>query len=94
MTLEDTENKRKRLIFRSWHRGTREMDLIMGTFADQNLAGFDENALEQYEHILQMPDPDIYNWVSGREAAPANTITPVMQKLLDHHVASKLLNKN
>lgn len=94
MTLEDTENKRKRLIFRSWHRGTREMDLIMGTFADQNLQGFNEAELDQYEDILQTGDPDLYNWVSGREDAPANVVTPVMQKLLDHHVASKLLSKN
>lgn len=94
MTLEDTENKRKRLIFRSWHRGTREMDLIMGTFADQHLQGFSEGELDQYEDILQTGDPDLYNWVSGRENAPANVVTPVMQKLLDHHVASKLLSKN
>lgn len=94
MTLEETTNKRKRLIFRSWHRGTREMDLIMGTFADQHIAEFNEAELKEYEDILDNPDPDLYDWIAGRVEAPANVITPVMQKLLDHHVASKLLKTN
>ena len=94
MTLEDTENKRKRLVFRSWHRGTREMDLIMGTFADQHMDDFTEGELAQYEAVLENPDPDLYNWVSGREETPETELSPVMQKLLDHHVASRLLSKN
>ena len=44
--------RRKRLLFRSWHRGTREADLILGSFAEANLAGFDENRLDEYESLL------------------------------------------
>jgi len=94
MTLEDTTNKRKRLLFRSWHRGTREMDLIMGTFADEHIHDFDEDQLAQYEAVLENPDPDLYNWVSGREDAPANVCNNVMEMLLAHHVASQLLKTN
>lgn len=83
---ENIEDKRKRLQFRSWHRGTRELDLIMGTFADRNLSGFSDIALDQYDQILTYPDPDLYNWITGVEAVPANFMSPVMEKLVAHTV--------
>ena len=55
--------RRKRLLFRSWHRGTREADLILGSFADQHLADFDEAQLDRYEVLLDRPDPDIFDWL-------------------------------
>ena len=94
MTLEDTENKRKRLLFRSWHRGTREMDIIMGTFAEDHVTDFSEEELDAYDALLQTPDPDLYDWVSGRVEVPANALTPMLSKLLAHHVAtSRIANK-
>lgn len=83
-TLEDIGNKRKRLIFRSWHRGTREMDLLMGSFADAHINNFDEAQLDLYEEILNHSDPDLYNWISGREDTPANYMNEVMALLLAH----------
>ena len=94
MTLEDTEKKRKRLIFRSWHRGTREMDLIMGTFADSCVNTLSEQELDLYDQLLEIPDPDLYNWVSGREAVPEEHLTAVMNMLLEHHVASNLIKSD
>lgn len=81
---ENIENRRKRLIFRSWHRGTREMDLIMGTFADAQVPGMAADELDLYEEILHTPDPDVYDWLTGRTPVPANLMNPVLQKLLDH----------
>jgi antitoxin CptB len=81
--MENIENRRKRLIFRSWHRGTREMDLIMGSFADTHVPGMDEDRLAQYEEILHMADPDVYDWVSRQKPVPANVMTPVLQQLID-----------
>ncbi len=86
-SLEDSEKKRKRLVFRSWHRGTREMDLIMGSFADSYVSAFSEEELAQYDEILQNSDPDLYNWITGKEKAPANIITPVLEKLLGYNYA-------
>lgn len=83
---ENLEDKRKRLQFRSWHRGTRELDLIMGTFADRHLAQFTEAELDLYDHILTHPDPDLYNWVTGQEQVPANYVNHVIGKLLNHRV--------
>jgi antitoxin CptB len=83
MTSEDNTITRKRLIFRSWHRGTREMDLILGRFADAHVSAFNERQLEQYEQILTCNDPDLYNWITGQEPVPANMLGPVLEKLLD-----------
>lgn len=86
---ESLENKRKRLQFRSWHRGTREMDLIMGSFADLHVPAFDETALAEYDEILTYSDPDLYNWITGQEPVPANHINPVLELLLSHQFAKQ-----
>ena len=65
-----SEIRRKRLLFRSWHRGTRESDLILGRFADAHLAGFDEAQLDYYEALLDCADADIFDWVAGRAVPP------------------------
>ncbi len=66
------ENKRKRLIFRSLHRGTKEMDIIMGSFAKRFVSSFTEKELCDYDVLLTHNDPDLYNWITGRELAPQN----------------------
>ena len=88
MTVENIETKRKRLIFRSGHRGTKEMDLFLGSFAERNIAGFSAEELDLYDDLLKEPDPDIYNWVTGREPVPANKMNPVIERLLQHQFAA------
>lgn len=84
---EPIENRRKRLIFRSWHRGTREMDLIMGSFADAHVPGFDDAQLLAYEELLNEQDPDLYDWFIGKPL-PAGHQSPLMALFLAHKVAS------
>ena len=86
MNDEDTLSKRKQLIFRSEHRGTKEMDILMGTFARRNVMEFDEKELSQYEELLSLSDPDLYNWYTQREEIPANLDNSVMSKFLAHKV--------
>jgi antitoxin CptB len=76
------EIRRKRLLFRSWHRGTQESDLILGRFADAHLAGFDEVELDRYEALLDCTDADIFDWVSGRAEPPAEHDHDVTRLLL------------
>lgn len=83
--VKTLDEKRKQLIFRSWHRGTREMDMIMGRFAEAHMADFTENQIAQYEELLQAPDPDIYEWVCRRSEVPANMQSDVTDKLLEYH---------
>lgn len=63
------------------------MDLILGSFADQNVPGFSDEELGQYEDMLEINDPDLYNWISGQEQAPANLMNGVFEKLLAHKLA-------
>lgn len=83
-TIEDIEIRRKRLIYRAWHRGTREMDLILGSFADKNVAGFSDAELDEFESLLQLQDPDLYNWITGTEPVPANVESDLFTKLKSH----------
>lgn len=67
----DDELIRRQLRFRSWHRGTRESDLLIGSFADAALDGFDSAQLDAYAAFLREDDPDIWDWVVRDVAAPA-----------------------
>ena len=59
------DDRRKRLLFRCWHRGTREMDLILGRFADAEIAGLTDDEMGQLEHLIEVPDPDLYAALTG-----------------------------
>lgn len=59
------DDRRKRLLFRCWHRGTREMDLILGRFADAEIAAICDNELTELERLLELPDPDLYAALIG-----------------------------
>jgi len=59
------DDRRKRLLFRCWHRGTREMDLILGRFADSEIGALTDGELSELEGLLEIPDPDLYAAVTG-----------------------------
>ncbi len=80
--------RRKRLKFRSWHRGTREADLILGRFADRHIPEFTGDQLDRYEALLELSDPDLYNWMTGREPVPAEHDSDIMRLLQAFNVAS------
>jgi antitoxin CptB len=79
-----TEQFRRKLRFRAWHRGTREMDLLMGQFADAHLADFSADEVLQFSEMLKENDPDLYDWYCGRSQPPANLVTPALEKFLAH----------
>ena len=70
MTNETPPARLKRLRMRSWRRGTREMDLILGPFADAELDKMDLAALGHFDALLDENDQDLYLWVSGQRAMP------------------------
>lgn len=81
--LEDLDIMRRRLRFRSWHRGTKETDLILGRFADAHLAAFTADQLGRYAALLEEEDPDIYAWLTGGEPVPDRARSDVMDLLLN-----------
>lgn len=62
--------RRRRLKYRSWHRGTREMDFLLGGFADRHVDGLSAAELDRYEAILEIGDPQLFRWIAGREPVP------------------------
>ena len=68
---EGLDERRRRLLFRSWHRGTREMDLIMGRFADAHIGALSDAELDDFERLAEAAEPDLYAWITGeRPVAP------------------------
>lgn len=78
---DDHEIRLKRLRFHCWHRGFREMDLILGNFADRFLPELTESELNDLEALLSQPDQDAYNWIIGKDETPEAFATPVMDRL-------------
>lgn len=78
------DNTRKKLLFRAWHRGTREMDLLLGSFADAFIPHCSDEEVVLFEQLLAVPDPDLYDWKSGRTPPDEAENTPVMQAFLSH----------
>ncbi len=82
-----TTIRRKRLLFRAWHRGTREADLLIGSFADKILPELDAEGLDLFEDLLACPDPDLYDWLTGRTVPPQEHDHRVMQLLKEFRFA-------
>jgi len=77
--------RRRRLKFRCWHRGMKEVDLILGRFADAAVDGMDEKGLVAFEALLDDPDPQILAWVTGQEAVPPDRDTEFLRRLMAFH---------
>ncbi len=74
--------RRKRLLFRSWHRGTKEADLLLGSFAERHLHGFTADQVDRYEALLAAEDTDLLAWIAGRATPPAGRNSDVLRLLL------------
>ena len=77
--------RRRRLLFRAWRRGVRETDLIVGRFADAYIDKFDDAELDDFERLIEVPNAELYNWVSGEAQAPAEHDTAVLRDLKTFH---------
>jgi antitoxin CptB len=82
---EGLSERRRKLLFRAWRRGVREMDLIVGRFADAYIDKFDEPALDDFERLIEAPNADLYAWVVGQADIPANYDTAVLRQLKSFH---------
>ena len=73
--------RRKRLLFRCWHRGTREMDLILGRFADAEIGNLSEADVAELEALLNVPDADLYAAVAGHSELKAGLAGAVFERI-------------
>lgn len=79
--IDALESRRKRVRFRSWHRGMREVDLLLGAFADACVDDLTEAEIEQYEALLELPDADLLDWIAGRRPLDEAHRTAISDKV-------------
>ena len=70
MEISAQEARLKKLRMRSWRRGMKEMDLILGPYADTHIAQLNTDELDAYERLLDENDQDLYLWVTGAKTRP------------------------
>lgn len=83
------DERRRRLLFRSWHRGIRETDLLLGRFADVHIGDLNDAELQDYEKLLEVRDHDLYAWVTGEAAVPAEYESALLDRMRAFHHASR-----
>ena len=81
---ETDETRRKRLLWRASHRGTREMDLLLGGFVRARLDQFSAAELDELEIIIALPDPELMGWIMGEIPVPPPQATPTLKALLNY----------
>lgn len=84
----DLDPRRKRLLFRCWRRGTREMDLLLGRFADATIGDWSEADLDAVEALLALPDPELYRWITEQDDVPPNHRCAILDRVIAFHKVS------
>jgi antitoxin CptB len=79
-----SETRRRRLLFRATHRGTYENDLIIGGFVKAHLTELTETDLDGLEAVMEMPDTDLADWLTGRSPIPAEEETPMLRRMRNY----------
>ena len=78
--------RRRKIMYRAWHRGMREMDLIVGRFADANIEALADAELDAFERLMDLPDGEVLSWLTGEVAVPAAYDGPLFRRLRDFHL--------
>ena len=88
ISSEGLDPRRRKLKFRLWHRGIREMDLVLGGFADAELAALSEPELVEVESWLDIPDQQMFAWVNGAEAPPPELDSALFKRLRTFRIST------
>jgi antitoxin CptB len=85
ISSQGLDTRRRRLLFRCWHRGIREMDLVLGRFADAHLSSLNEAELDELDRWLEIPDQQMFAYVNGLEPTPSDIDTALFARLRALH---------
>lgn len=88
----DLDPRRRRILFRAWRRGTREMDLIMGGFADRHIASLTEAEIDEFERLIEVLDLDLFQWINGELPVPPEHDTPLFRRVVAFHTHNTPIN--
>ena len=86
---EGLDVRRRKLLFRAWHRGLREVDLILGRFADGNIEQLTEAELSEFESLMNVPDGELLAWLTGEADVPAAHDGPLFRRLRDFQTSRR-----
>ncbi|MEO1065785.1 MAG: succinate dehydrogenase assembly factor 2 [Pseudomonadota bacterium] len=87
LSSRDLEPRRKKLLFRAWHRGIKEMDIILGTFADAHLPTMSDDDLATFESLMDVPDRELFKWISGEAETPPNHRSGLLDRIVSFHAS-------
>lgn len=76
----------KRLTYRSWHRGCKETDLVLGTYCAQKIEQLSDEELARFEAFLDEDDADIWNWLTEKTPCPSPEYAPLIDALRQQKV--------
>lgn len=77
------DTRRRRLLYRAHHRGTHENDLLLGGYVAGRIASMDAAELDALEEIMELPDPELADWLTGRRPIPDSVDTPMLRAIRD-----------
>jgi antitoxin CptB len=80
--LSSLDPRRRRIHYRATHRGTHETDILIGGFVAPRLATMTDADMEALEAVMDLPDADLADWLSGRKPVPADVDGPMMRAIL------------
>ncbi len=87
--MDNSKDKKiKKLLFRSMHRGTKEMDIILGNFAKKNLDSFSNADLNEFEEILNIPDDTLFSWYMKKTSIPSVFNNKILKLLMNFKLKS------
>ena len=81
---------RKRLLYRAMHRGTKEADIVVGGFAAAHLGTMTEDETAEFARLLEVPDQDLYRWITTGEDVPPNYASPLLARMQAFDVAATI----
>ncbi|MCM5556143.1 succinate dehydrogenase assembly factor 2 [Pleomorphomonas sp. JP5] len=81
-TSEDLSPRRRKILYHAWHRGTRELDLLLGRFADAAIGDLSEEELDEFEALLEIDDRELFGWILGKTSVPDSAPKTVLAKVL------------
>lgn len=77
----DLDPRRRRILVRAWRRGIREMDLVIGGFADAEIGDLSDAELDELERVMAEDDADLLKWVTGEAETPERFRTPLFTRM-------------
>ncbi|SHO61129.1 antitoxin CptB [Pseudoxanthobacter soli DSM 19599] len=90
VTSAEVDARRRKVLFRAWHRGMREMDLLLGSYVDARIVGWSDDQLAVFEALMDVPDQTLFGWVVGRMPIDPEHDTAIFADFLAFHAGTEI----